>query len=68
MLGDFEDSFFQSGFNFFFIVMDDLGGGGNILTIELPNLFISSGWSTKGFATHVCASFEVRALGLRFLD
>ena len=41
MLGDFEDNFFQSGFKFFFIVMDDLGGGGNILTIELPNLFIS---------------------------
>ena len=45
------------------IVIDDLGGAGNILTIELPNLFIPSGWSTKGFATHVCASFEVRALG-----
>ena len=41
MLGDLEDNLFQSGFKFFLIVMDDLGGGGNILTIELPNLFIS---------------------------
>ena len=41
MLGDLEDNLFQSGFKFFLIVMDDLGGKGNSLTIELPNLFIS---------------------------